>query len=417
MKQRKIHYAWIILISCCIVNVIAQGMILGTVGVYMTPIAESLNVGQTKVSMIMTVEMLGMAIAMPIVGGMMKKKPLKVLVTVSVLINAAGLMMVSFAQSVSIMYIVWFVIGAGVSVMLLLSVPIGNWFVDKLGLATGISVAVSSVGTAIFNPVISMVVSTFGWRVSYRISAVVLVVILIPVALFTLRYAPGEGESAYGADRIQQSDENVMPASGVEDGLTLKEASKTGFFYVILISIAFFGATATFIQQVVPHLTSKGFQPAVAALVLSCACISSAAGKLVLGPLLDGKHRNLFVCLFGILAAAGWMIIAQAPGVGITMAGGLMAGLGQSVGMVAAPYMSRRAFGGKDIGKISGIIGVMSTIFPAVGIVISAMVFDRTGSFVSVFSFVAAEILVLTVLLAFGFDRFIRCRMTAESEA
>ena len=416
MKQKKIHYAWIILISCCIVNVIAQGMMLGTVGVYMTPIAQSLGIGQTKVSMIMTVEMLGMAIAMPIIGGIMKKKSLKVLVTISVLVSAAGLTIVSFVQSINLMYVVWFVIGAATSIMLLLSVPIGNWFVDKLGLATGISVAVSSAGAAIFNPIVSTMVNTLGWRASYRISAIVMVVILVPIALFALRYAPGEGESAYGADRIQQSDEDVMPASGVEDGLTLREASKTSFFYVILVTMAFFGTTATLVQQFVPHLVSKGFQPTVAAMVLSCAMISSAAGKLVLGPLLDGKHRNLFIGLFAALAVVGWLIVAQAPGVPVTLAGGLIAGLGQSVGLVAAPYMSRRAFGGKEVGKISGIVGVLSTICPAIGIVVSSSVFDRMGSFVSVFSFVAVMILILAVLLVFGFNRFIKRRIEAGNE-
>lgn len=105
--------------------------------------------------------------------------------------------------------------------------------------------------------------------------------------------------------------------------------------------------------------------------------------------------------------------IARAPGVPVTLAGGLIAGLGQSVGLVAAPYMSRRAFGGKEVGKISGIVGVLSTICPAVGIVVSASVFDRTGSFVPVFSFVSVMILILTVLLVFGFDRFIKRRIEA----
>ena len=49
MKHRKMHYAWVILSSCCLFFFLSQGMILGTIGTYMTSIAESLNVGQTQV--------------------------------------------------------------------------------------------------------------------------------------------------------------------------------------------------------------------------------------------------------------------------------------------------------------------------------------------------------------------------------
>lgn len=416
MKPKKLHYAWVILIGCCLFAFVAQGMILGTIGTYMTPIATSLGVGQTQVSMAMTFQMLGIAIAMPIIGGLIHKVPLKMLTAGSVLLIAAGLTMASCANSVIVLYAAWLIIGASMSMVLMLPILIGNWFSAKLGIAMGISTAIASAGSAVFNPLSGMLVANYGWRFSYRLSAVVLLVILIPVALFLLRFAPGEGETAYGADHTDTT-RRAGQAYGANDGLTLKQASRTSLFYIVLLATALFSAFTSMGQQVVPHLMSRDFQPALAASAISCLSIGSAMGKLAIGPFLDGKHRTGIITLLAIAGSVGWMSIALAPSVAGVFVGGLICGLGQSVGMVALPYFSRRFFGGKDMGKISGISGAVCTLVPAVGVLLSASVFDSTGSYTPVFLFAGVVSLALTVAVLACYGRSMKRRAALVCEA
>lgn len=417
-SKGKLHFAWIILIGICIVNFITQGLLLGTIGVYMTPISESLNVGQTNVSLIMTIEMLGMMVAMPFAGGMLKKVPIKVLLPVSTCAVAVMLVLASFAQSISVLYIAWFVIGVSVSVNLLMGTLNGNWFVDKLGTATGISVAVSSLGGSIFNPIVSLMVNSSGWRMGYRMTALIIAIILIPLGLFVLRYAPGEGEEPYGIEKVKAraaAGETVV-GSGAEDGLTLKEAAKTSFFYVAILSGAVFGTISSLAQQIIPHLTSKGMEPTVAATALSVILATAAVAKLLMGSLLDSRHRNLVLYGCAISSLIGWLLIANAPSTALVFAGCVLGGVATSIGLVGIPYMTRRAFGGKEFGKLSGISGVVSTLFPAIGIVLSAMVFDKTGSYTPVFSLVAVLVIILTFLCVTGYDRFMKYRAESEKQ-
>lgn len=397
MKYRKIHYAWIILAGCCLFSFLAQGMILGTIGTYMTSIAESLNVGQTQISMAMTFEMLGMAVAMPIVGSLMRKVNFRALVTCSVAAATAGLTLASFANSVVLLYVAWTVIGAAVSVTLLLPVLVGNWFSEKLGLAMGISTAIASAGSAVFNPLVSILIKHAGWRGSYRISAVILLVLLTPVALFFLRLAPGDGETPYGYGRAAA--DSSAPAAGADDGLTFGQALGTPLFYIILIGTALFSAFSAISQQIVPHLVSQGFDGPLAASVLSCTSVGSATGKLLIGPMLDGRRRNGAIMGFAALVSAGWIVLALTPGMALTFLGGIMCGLGQCTGMVAIPYLSRRFFGGKDMGKITGVSGALCTLVPAVAVVVSGAVFDKNGSYAAVFFFAGVVSLVTMAMV------------------
>lgn len=415
MKEHKIHRAWFVLVGCCLFIFLMQGMVLGTFGSFTTYIANDLGVGQSTLSLTMTCEMLGIALAMPFMGGMIRKANLKRLAMLSVLVIAGGLLVISFAPSVAVLCVAWAVIGAGTSVTLLLPVLAGNWFADKLGLATGILAAIASVASAIFNPLFSALNPAFGWRLSYRVMAAAVLVVLLPVSTL-LQYAPAAGQTAYGADRVSKNDA-ATPAAGADDGMTFKEALHAPLFYLILLASALFSAFSSIFQQVIPHLISKGFVPTMAAAVVSCMSIGSATGKLLIGPFLDSKRRNPAIVVIACFAAFGWAAIALAPGTALTFAGGVIGGLGQCCGLVAIPYLSRRYFGGKDMGKISGVSGALCTLVPAVAIVLSGLVFDRTGSYTPVFLFASVCTLVLALAVLAGYNVAVKKRMAASETA
>ena len=413
MKQAKIHYAWIVLVGCCLFTFTMQGMVLGTFGSYTTCVADDFGVGQSKLSLALTCEMLGMAIAMPIMGSLMRKAKLSLLAAGSVIVIAGGLLAVSMAHSMGLLYLAWTLIGASVSVTLLLPVLVGNWFADKLGLATGIVAAIASVGAAIFNPLVSSLITHIGWRASYRAMAIVILIVLVPVA-FLLRYAPQEGQQPYGADRIQKND-LATPAAGANDGLTFRQALHSPLFYLILLASALFSSFSSVFQQVIPHLISQGFQPTLAATVLSCMSIGSAVGKVAIGPFLDSKRRNQAIVAVAIFAAVGWAGIALTPGESLTFVCAIIGGLGQCCGLVAIPYLSRRYFGGKEMLKISGLSGALCTLVPSVFVVISGSVFDSTGSYAPTFLFASVATVVLALSVLAGYNIAIRKRVTANN--
>ena len=410
MEKKKTHHAWFVMIGCAVISFVGMGLVLNTVGLYFPSIIKDFNVGSAQVSVFMTVMALGMIIAMPIAGILLAKMNLKVLLSICAVFVGGGLFLCSLATSLIPLYIGALLIGLGASLLpgMLNGVVLGNWFSKKLGLVLGIVTSVSGVGGAIFNPLMSMVIRDLGWQSGYRISSVIVLVAILPVIWLFMRFAPGNGESAYGAEIVaEQSNGATAP---IMDGMTFKEAVRSPLFYLILISGGTLAVQSGLVQQISSHVTSIGFEITVAGSVMSGVMIGTAVGKLLLGVLIDTLKKPAYALLiYMVLGAAGWTGLVLLHSQLLMIVCGFLLGTAQAIMLVAFPFVSRKVFGGKEFSRINSIHNMVNGLVPAVSIVGLGAIFDKTGSFNTPFiigsAMVVASIIFMIASLAMSAKR------------
>jgi MFS family permease len=292
-------------------------------------------------------------------------------------------------------------LGIALPVSILNIVVLGNWFNKKLGIALGVTAAVSGLGGALFNPVIGAVISNMGWHTGYRISALLVAICVLPVVWLCMRFAPGKGETAYGTEVDEKVDEEQAKdgAAQIMKGMTLKQAVHSLVFYLMIISGAALAFQSGIMQLISSHVTSIGFPLTVAASVMSGVMIGIAAGKLLLGVLLDAMKPFVALLIYMIIGAAGWAGMIFANSQLLMIACGFLIGSAQAIMMVAVPYVSRKVFGAREFSRISSIQYMVSGIVPAFSIVLVGAIFDSTGSFNLPFLISSAVVVVSIILM------------------
>jgi MFS family permease len=140
-------------------------------------------------------------ITAPFAAALMERFGVRRVVTIALLMVAAGSGLTVFMTASWQLVMLWGVIvglGTGSMAMALVATVVGRWFVARRGLVSGILTAASATGQLIFLPTIAHIVQGSGWRAaSLTISACALAV--VPVVLLFLRERPADlGELPYG---------------------------------------------------------------------------------------------------------------------------------------------------------------------------------------------------------------------------
>lgn len=194
MEKGKLHYSWLIFAGCCVMSFVGLGLIINTQGLFFTPVGEELNFTRTQIALMLTIQNITQMITMPIAGKMFPKYNAKVLLTGSFLIFAGAIIACSTFNSLYMFYAAGIAMGIvqPFCVSLVLPIFLGNWFEKKLGLTLGIAAALSGLGGTIFNPVVSNIIGTFGWRKAYVFIGVMALVLVLPFTLFVMVFKPAD---------------------------------------------------------------------------------------------------------------------------------------------------------------------------------------------------------------------------------
>lgn len=246
--MKKIHYGWYIFISTCIFSLVGFGFIVDTIGLFFTPMGAAFHVGRASVSMMVTIQNFACAITLLFAGKIMQKVNIKLLLTTCFLIVGLGFIGCAFATNLTEYYVIWCLIGITQPFALTLSIPLllGNWFQKYLGTVMGIALGLSAIGGTIFNPIISSVITNWGWRNGWLVEGLITLIAILPFTIFVIKYEPTNGLKPYGY--VPSSKENKD--STVSNGLTLSEALRTPMFYLITISMIVLQWVAGLVQHV-----------------------------------------------------------------------------------------------------------------------------------------------------------------------
>ncbi len=375
---KKIHYAWWIFLSTCIISLVGFGLVINTVGLFYDPVGKALGIGRGEVALMSTFQNVASAVTLLFAGKIMGKINIKVILSVAFAVIGLGLMSLSVGKSILQFYVVWTFIGIASPFAIMLPIPIllGNWFEKKLGTVMGFSLGISAIGGAVFNPIISTIITNNGWRTGYIISGAIVLIALLPLTLFVIKGKPQNGTLPYGHDEADNTN-----AQNIIEGLSFKEALKTPMFYLVAAAMIALQYVAGFVQHISAHIVNIGLPLTIGASVISGVMLGAAAGKISIGWCLDRFNNAVVIIIYGILGVIGWSGLVTANTSSLLIASGFSLGIGQGILLVSLPYFIRKFFGSKDYGNIYSIISMFGAAASAVAVSLDGAVFDSTGSY------------------------------------
>ena len=276
---------------------------------------------------------------------------------------------------------------------------VSAWFDARRGLALGIAMAGIGLGATLVPQFARWVIAGYGWRAGYvALGALTLAVAFPAVALFIRepeRSARGDVRSV----RLQP-DQNHRGDTTVA-GLTVRESVQSSTFWLLAVAVFLVVTTINgMVGHLVPMLTDRGVDIRQATTTLSAVGLSTIAGRVIAGYLLDRFFAPYVAAgLFLLPLASIALLTGGAGGVApVVAAMALGFGLGAEVDVIG--FLTGRYFGLRGYGEIYGYLFAIFTLGTGLGPVLMALAFDVTRSYDATLTGFAAALLTASVLVS-----------------
>ena len=245
---------------------------------------------------------------------------------------------------------------------------VSAWFDERRGLALGIAMAGIGIGATVVPQFARWTIDAFGWRAAYvALGALTFAVAFPSVALLVREPEP-----------IKKGDAQARAQSG----LSVAESLRSSSFWLIAASVLLVVTTINgIVGHLVPMLTDRGLNVGQATATLSAVGLSTIAGRLAAGYLLDRFFAPYVAAgLFLLPIVAISLLTAGVAGPGPVLAAmSLGFGLGAEVDVIG--FLVSRYFGLRAFGEVYGYLFAIFTLGTGFGPVLMAICFDMTRSY------------------------------------
>ncbi|MEC9375756.1 MAG: MFS transporter [Pseudomonadota bacterium] len=395
-------YRWVILFCSFLVLFVTNGMTLGGIAVFDLQILNALQESsgdQVPLADLKFRDFIMFAVggSLGLLGGWLADR---VGVKPLFIIGLALMAFCNFAYSQvqSLIDIYWIHAGYGVVLVLaglMLNVYlVSRWFEKRRGLAIGILLSGSSLGNAFFPQLNTWLLATYSWQDAFVWLAMIPVA-LLPLAIFVLRSSP---KNSNQNNSLLSNDDELT-------GYTLTEALLSRNFWIIG-SMAFctFYSIIAMSATTFNFLSAENYSPQISATGVTVLFIGGLVGKLISGQLAEslGRKRILLFSLTLMLSGSIGLVLAVFLKHEFFIWVGLVGfGFGWGGIYTLIQLLSADIFGLKSLGKILGAVNVLDTLGAALGPWVTALLLDRTGSFLASFVLITVLLIIATVVSAF----------------
>ena len=383
--KKKLHRAWIILIAMILIQAGIIGILMNCTGILFAAILSETGFRAGDLSLYYTIRSLVSAATINTACWFFFHKNARVVLAVLGAAYCISVGMMSCFGQLWQWYIaaVFAGIGSG-CVPVIIPIVLNNWFHEKNGFVIGLTMAASGATSAVFSPICSQLIITFGWRTTAVIMAALsLCLVVFPSLLLLVKSPETAGCLPYGAHP-----ESEPPADDKSHGKAAQAVPSRYIFALCLLAIVAGGGLVQFNNQLSTYAQSIGYTISVGAIMTSCCMVGNLLGKLIFGTLADraGIYRAIRLYLT-FLAASMAIFLLFARTLPILYVGTLFYGLAYSISTIAPSLLFLNIYGEtrykKNVGKAQSVSNIVFAAFSAA----FPYVYDLTGSFNLVFVF------------------------------
>ena len=408
-SKPKFFYGWVVVLGCLCIQAAAVGIISNTLSVFIVPCCEDLGVARGTFTLYNSFAMLGGLFMSPLWGEFFKNHRFKPFMIIGCCIIGACMFGYSRATSVYHFYAIATV--KGIFSGMLTGVPIArilsNWFIEKRGTAMGIALAGSGLAGSVMTPIVSATVEASGWRSGFVQLAVVFLIITVPVIFFLIRETPQEmGLNPLGWEKQATQKHETAPVASVS-GMTRAQALKSKTYWCYVLGLFLSSACGMGVQNnIIGHLTDNGFDASYAASVFSITMLVLVPGKILVGRMYDTVGMKLTTSVLALTLSGSAVFLCFATRSPLPMIFAVVFGFANAIQTMQMPYITGRIFGDREYTRVYGVCQPFVSMGSAIGVPLSAAVYDMFGSYVPGFLAIAVGgvLIMLLMLSAFTFS-------------
>ena len=374
---------WLVMIGAFIMLFTSIGLGSSGLTMFYEPVTAELGFSQAGFSLYYSIATLVGMFFMPLIGGYLTKhmnhvRPIMLICGVGMLISFIGY---SRCQTLWQFYLfsgLRGIITCGIS-----AVPatmlINNWFEERRAFVTSIAFMGSSFGGVVFTQFSRIFIERAGWRVSYVATGILALVTVVIAVLLVSPDPASAGTQAFG-----HKDSADGGTSSHTEGMSYKDALRSKMFW-IFIAATFIGSLVIMgVQQrmVSSLVIDYGFTNEKAAAIYSLCMVILCGGKLLYGWISDRFRQTvatIYIGILNVLAMFFFLQVGRSSNMAYMMA--FLFGLGNMTATVLMADLTSHLFGLKDYGRIYGLLQMTATCAMSIGPLITARIFDTTGSY------------------------------------
>ena len=381
-RRRRPHYAWVILAAVTMISAISIGVKF-SFGVFIDPLVAEYGWSRGAVSFAYTLQFLvGIPLAL-VTGRLAESIGSRRLVIASTVSFIIGMLLTATATQVWQFQLFFGVLIGGLgsaAFVILLPVLVTRWFHQKLGLAMGLMWAGSSLGPAVFSPLMRWAIETIGWSNTFVIFGLAGGALML-VSSFLLREYPQEKKvTPYGA---LTPEPQLRNPSSLVASLNLRQITVTTSLWV-LVAVHILGCVGHSIPlaHVVSIATFAGIPSLPAASVLSIALATAIISRFGISLVAEAKGGRFTLTLVVLLQTLPMLLLLRVGDLWQFYSFAFLFGLGYGGEMVGFPIFNRQYYGMKaPLNTIYSYQVAGAWLGMAVGGWVGGAIFDLNGSY------------------------------------
>ena len=383
------RFPWVIAATGMLVLLVSNGFTATALSVYDESLLNHFGWtrGELKFRDLVTFWLIAMIA--PFAGVFIDRLGPRRMLSFGCILLSIGYVLYSRLDSLGMLYAIHVILALGLlgASTMTCVILISNWFYRHRGLAIGIALVGTSLGSIVLSPVNALLIERFGWRQAFLMEAALPIVLMV-VILAVVKNSPRDiGSVAMGLEATAARDLR-------QEGLTLAEAMRTRSFWAIGLSgmMIYYSILALY-NHLFLHLRGLGFEPLNAGFALSLLGLLGLTGKLLNGALADriDRHKVFLACLAIMLVGVAGLATLRKD---LVLPAIAVVGLGWGGLFTLYNMLAVNNFGLRSAGKIGGMISLMESLGGGLGIWLTGVLYDRNDSYRQAF------LLILGLVLA-----------------
>lgn len=347
-------------------TMMAMAITSSAISFFLEPVCSALQVSRGSFSLLFSLMSVSGAMTNPVIGQIAGKRGVRRILVVSGIWGGLCLVLFSSAQSLWIVYLAGFLLGAVGSNCVALCANVivqQSYFGAQASGVLGAVMAGSGVGGMIFSLIIPGCISGFGWQMGLRVMALCWLGLLLSAAALLGKQKKIETGHASGAVGL---------------GMTRAEALKSRKLYLQMVLIIVITACCGIQQQLPSLLHAQGYDSSRVSVMISVMTAFLAVGKVVQGILYGRLGVRAGGCVMLSIFALAFLVLLFP---GLAWPGLILMAFGLGVYTTLLPQVCRRAFGSREYAAIWALLATAGSAGTFVANPVWGAIYDLTGSY------------------------------------
>ncbi len=386
-------YPWFIAVFAGVALMVSNGQTISGLSVYDREFINEFgwSLGEIKFRDMITLLLAGLAA--PFVGVLIDRLGVRRCMLAGWMLLILGNIAYSRLESLTGLYLTHalfalVLVACGLNAAVIL---VSRWFVRYRGTAIGIALMGTSMGGIVFPQYGTAMIEALDWRDAFAWGSLFPAVMLAATWLL-VRDKP---------DAVAELSDPAAAAAapGADAGMAYADALRSRSFWALaIIAMATFYAVLGTQAHIFVYMTDAGFNARAATNAISLFFFCALAGKFIFG--LAADHLDQRKVFYGniLVMLAGSLILVRMDTALIWIAATAF-GLGWGGVYTMLQLTVMNIFGTRDAGKILGTITVLDASGGGLGIWLTGVIYDATGSYALPFAIFAALIVVALAAL------------------